>query len=192
MKQGIKQSVDQIKPWRRGTAWWVLLIEGIVAAGLGLLIMFRPSEAAGWVLLILASLLALHGLLTLIGFLRGQRQGRLPVIRGAIGLIVGLTVILMALFNIGDRQVAAWLLAIGMLADGVLALVAPFLEAAEDGQRGGIVMGILLLALGGLLFYNLVTGVDILQATAWTLLLFGAVLIVYSILMRRRLSPASP
>lgn len=191
MKQGIKQSVDQIKPWRRGTAWWVLLAEGIVAVGLGLLIMFRPFEAAGWVLLILASLLALHGLLTLIGFLRGQRQGGLSVIRGAIGLIVGLTVILMALFNIGDRQVVAWLLAIGMLADGVLALVAPFLEAAEDGQRGGIVMGILLLALGGLLFYNLVTGVDILQATAWTLLLFGAVLIVYSMLMRRRLSPSS-
>jgi uncharacterized membrane protein HdeD (DUF308 family) len=188
--KNIKQSVDQIKPWRRGTAWWVLLVEGIVAASLGFMIIFWPAEAGGWVLLILAGLLTLHGLLTLFDFLRGRRQGRLPVIRGAIGLIIGMTVLLMALFNLGDRQIAAWLLATGLLVNGVLALLSPFIETSEGGQRGGLLMGILLLVLGGLLLYNLLTAVQVLMATAWTLLLLGAVLIVYSLIMRRNSSSA--
>jgi uncharacterized membrane protein HdeD (DUF308 family) len=191
MAKHSKRPIDQIKPWRRGTAWWVLLVEGVVAVGLGLAMVFQPAAAAGWVLLILAGVLTLHGLLTLIGFLRGRRQGRLPVIRGAIGLIVGMTVILMALFNLGDRQVAAWILAIGLLLNGVLALLAPFMEASEDGQRGNLLMGILLLVLGGLLLYNLLTAVDVLIATAWTLLLLGVALIVYSLIMRRRFAAAT-
>ncbi len=191
MPKQSKRPIDQIKPWRRGTAWWVLLVEGIVAAGLGMAMIFQPTEAAGWVLLILAGVLALHGLLTLFAFLRGRRQGKLPVIRGAIGLIVGMTVILMALFNLGDKQVAAWILAIGLLLNGALALLAPFMEASEDGQRGNLLMGILLLVLGGLLLYNLLTAVDVLIATAWTLLLLGVVLIAYSLVMRSRSSSAA-
>lgn len=45
MKQGVKQSVHLIKPWRRATAWWALLIEGIVGAGLGVALLLWPASA---------------------------------------------------------------------------------------------------------------------------------------------------
>lgn len=185
MKQGVKQSVDQIKPWRRATAWWVLLIEGIVGAGLGVALLLWPAEAQGWTLLFLAIVLATQGLLTLFGLLRGKRQGNFALIRGAISLIVGVVVILMPLFGFGDRLTAAWLLAIGLLAAGVLAIMAPFFEA-HASKRGDLLMAIFLLVLGGLLVYNVVTSVDVLQILAWTLIAFGAALIGFGILARSK------
>lgn len=185
MKQGVKQSVDQIKPWRRATAWWVLLIEGIVGAGLGVALLLWPAEAQGWTLLFLAIVLATQGLLTLFGLLRGKRQGNFALIRGAISLIIGMVVILMPIFGFGDRLTAAWLLAIGLLAAGVLAIMAPFFEA-HASKRGDLLMAIFLLVLGGLLVYNVVTSVDVLQILAWTLIAFGVALIGFGILARSR------
>lgn len=185
MKQGVKQSVDQIKPWRRATAWWVLLIEGIVGAGLGAVLLLWPAEAQGWTLLFLAIVLATQGLLTLFGLLRGKRQGNFALIRGAISLIVGMVVILMPIFGFGDRLTVAWLLAIGLLAAGVLAIMAPFFEA-HASKRGDLLMAIFLLVLGGLLVYNVVMGVDVLQILAWTLIAFGVALIGFGILARSR------
>jgi uncharacterized membrane protein HdeD (DUF308 family) len=185
MKQGVKQSVDQIKPWRRATAWWVLLIEGIVGAGLGAALLLWPAEAQGWTLLFLAIVLATQGLLTLFGLLRGKRQGNFALIRGAISLLVGMIVILMPLFGFGDRLAAAWLLAIGLLAAGVLAIIAPFFEA-HASKRGDLLMAIFLLVLGGLLVYNIVTGVDVLQILAWTLIAFGMALIGFGVLARSK------
>ncbi len=186
MKQGVKQSVDQLKPWRKTTAWWVLLIEGIVGAGLGVALLLWPANAQGWTLLFLAIVLAVQGLLALLGLLRGKRRGNFALIRGAISLIVGMVVILMAIFTVGDRLMAAWLLAAGLLAAGVLTIVAPFFEGDVGVKRGDLLMTAFLLILGGLLTYNIVTGVDVLQILAWTLIVFGAALIVFGILARSR------
>lgn len=186
MKQGVKQSVDQIKPWRRTTAWWVLLIEGVVGAGLGAALLLWPAEAQGWTLLFLAIVLATQGLLTLFSLLRGKRRGNFALVRGAISLIVGMVVILMPIFGFGDRLTAAWLLAIGLLAAGVLAIVAPFFEGRASSKRGDLLMAIFLLVLGGLLVYNVVTGVAVLQILAWTLIAFGVALVGFGILARSK------
>ena len=190
MKPGIKQSNKQIKRWRGETAWWLLLIEGGVSAGFGICILLRPAAAQGWVLLFLAIVLALHGLLTLADFLLGRRQGNFPLVRGSIGLIIGVVIILMPLFGFGDRLMAAWLLAIGLLATGGLALVAPFIETAGGARRGGFLLAIFLLILGAIVLYNVVSGVAVLQPVAWTLVLFGAVLIGYGVFTRSKTAAA--
>jgi len=182
----MKQSVDQIKPWRRSTAWWVLLIEGLVALGLGLAILFQPNQAQGWVLLFMAVLLSVHGLLTLLGFLFGRRQGNFPLIRGAIALIIGMAAILMPMFGFDDRTTIAWMLAAGLVVTGVLSVVAPFVETNQEARRGGLLMALFLVVLGVLLFYNLMTGINVLQITAWTLLIFGVGLSGYGIAARKR------
>ena len=192
MKQGIKESVNQIKPWRRDAAWWVLLTEGVVAVVLGAAIMLWPDAAQGWVLLFLAILLALHGFLLLFGLLRGRRRGNLPLVRGALGLLVGMAVIVMPIFGFGDRTAAAWLLAIGLLASGVLAIVAPFFEGRVSSRRGDLLLALFLLLLGGLLLFNVVAGVDVMQLVAWTLLGFGAVLAGFGIYMWRRPRETAP
>lgn len=186
MKQGVKQSVDQLKPWRRATAWWVLLVEGIVAAGLGAALLLWPDDAQGWTLLFLAIVLATQGLLMLFSLLRGKRQGNFALVRGAISLIIGMIVILMPIFGFGDRLTAAWLLAIGLVVAGLLAIVAPFFEGRASSKRGDLLMAIFLLVLGGLLAYNIVTGINVLLFLAWTLILFGVALIGFGILARSK------
>ncbi|MFN3330913.1 MAG: hypothetical protein ACK47M_00180 [Caldilinea sp.] len=184
----MKKSVDSIKPWRRSTAWWVLLSEGLIAVGLGLSILFQPTQAQGWVLLFLAIVLAAHGLLVLLSFLVGRRQGNFPLIRGAVALIIGMAGILMPMFGFGDRLTIAWMLAVGLLVTGAMALLAPFIETSEDERRSGFLMAVFLLVLGGLLFYNVVAGADVLQILAWTLLIFGVALVGYGVVVRNRAS----
>jgi len=186
MKQGVKQSVEQIKPWRRTTAWWVLLIEGIVAAGLGAALLLWPAAAQGWTLLFLAIVLATQGLLIIFSLLRGKRRGNFALVRGGASLIVGMVVILMAIFSFGDRLTAAWLLAIGLLVAGGLAIVAPFFEGRASSKRGDLLMAVFLLVLGGLLVYNVATGVNVLLLLAWTLIAFGVALIALGILARSK------
>ena len=52
MKQEIKNSVEQVKPWGKRTPWWILLIEGILAIGLGIYALAMPLQAQGLVLIL--------------------------------------------------------------------------------------------------------------------------------------------
>ena len=150
MKQEIKNSVEQVKPWGKRTPWWILLIEGILAIGLGIYALAMPLQAQGLVLIGLAIVLAVNGLLTLFAYLRRRRQGNLPLVRGSIGLVVGLIVILMPVFNFGSQLTAAWILAIGLILAGVMALLAVFMEAS--GSRwGNLLIAVLFAVLGGVI-----------------------------------------
>lgn len=80
--------MDQLKPWRRATAWWVLLVEGIVAAGLGAALYGRMMRRGGAPALLWQWCQATQGLLMLFSLLRGRR-GNFALVRGAISLIVG-------------------------------------------------------------------------------------------------------
>mgnify|MGYP003379764583 CR=1 FL=1 len=48
MKQEIKNSVEQVKPWGKRTPWWILLIEGILAIGLGMAAMVLALALLAW------------------------------------------------------------------------------------------------------------------------------------------------
>lgn len=69
---------------------------------------------------------------------------------------------------------------------GLLAISAPFFEGGAAGRRGDLLLALFLLILGGLLLYNLLTGVVVLQFVAWTLLVFGALLTGVGFVMRPR------
>lgn len=94
----------------------------------------------GWTLLFLAIVLGDAGAVDTFGPLRGKRQGNFALMC-AISSIAGVAVILMPLFGFGLRLTAAWLLAIGLLAAGVLAIMAPFFEA-HASKRGDLLMAI--------------------------------------------------
>ena len=191
MKQEIKNSVEQVKPWGKRTPWWILLIEGILAIGLGIYALAMPLQAQGLVLIGLAIVLAVNGLLTLFAYLRRRRQGNLPLVRGSIGLVVGLIVILMPVFNFGSQLTAAWILAIGLILAGVMALLAVFMEAS--GSRwGNLLIAVLFAVLGGVILYNISTGAGIVQIAAWVLLAFGVILTGYSFVVRSSAAKAAP
>ena len=191
MKQEIKNSVEQVKPWGKRTPWWILLIEGILAIGLGIYALAMPLQAQGLVLIGLAIVLAVNGLLTLFAYLRRRRQGNLPLVRGSIGLVVGLIVILTPVFNFGSQLTAAWILAIGLILAGVMALLAVFMEAS--GSRwGNLLIAVLFAVLGGVILYNISTGAGIVQIAAWVLLAFGVILTGYSFVVRSSAAKAAP
>ena len=183
MKQELKNSMEQVKPWSKRAPWWMLLIEGILALGLGIYALVVPEQAQGMVLLGIAIVLAVNGLITLFGYLRGRRQGNLSLIRGSIGLVVGLIVILMPIFSFGSQLTAAWILAIGLILAGVMAFLAVFMEAKAT-RWGNLLVAILFLILGGAIVYNITTDASIVQVAAWVLLAFGLLLTAYSFFVR--------
>lgn len=183
MKQEIKNSMEQVKPWSKRAPWWILLVEGILALGLGIYALAAPDQAQGLVLLGIAIVLAFNGLLTIFGYLRGRREGNLSLIRGSIGLAVGAIVILMPVFNFGSQLTAAWILAIGLILAGVMAFLAVFMEAKAT-RWGNLLVAILFLVLGGVIVYNITTEASIVQIAAWVLVAFGLMLTVYSFFVR--------
>ena len=183
MKQELKNSMEQVKPWSKRAPWWVLLVEGILAIGLGIYALVAPQQAQGLVLLGIALVLAVNGLLAVFSGLRGRQQGNLSLIRGAIGLAVGLIVILMPVLNFGTALTAAWILAIGLILAGVMALLAIFMEA-KAARWGNLIIGLLFGVLGSVIVYNITTGADIVQVAAWVLLAFGLLLLAYSFFVR--------
>lgn len=183
MKQELKNSMEQVKPWSRRTPWWVLLVEGILAIGLGIYALVAPQQAQGLVLFGIALVLAVNGLIAVFGGLRGRRRGNLSLIRGAIGLVVGLIVILMPVFKFGTALTAAWILAIGLILAGVMALLAIFMES-KAARWGNLIIGVLFLVLGSVIVYNVTTGADIVQVAAWVLVAFGLLLLAYSFFVR--------
>lgn len=191
MKQELKDSIDQVKPWSKRAPWWILLIEGIVALGLGIYALAVPEQAQGMVLLGVAIVLAVNGLLTIFGYLRGRRQGNLPLVRGSIGLVVGLIVILMPVFNFGSQLTAGWILAIGLILAGVMALLAVFMESRTT-RWGNLLVAILFLVLGGAIVYNITTEASIVQIAAWVLVAFGLLLAAYSLVVRSSAAQPEP
>lgn len=191
MKQEIKNSVEQVKPWGKRTPWWVLLVEGLLTLGLGIYALAMPLQAQGLVLIGLAIVLAVNGLLTIFGYLRGRRQGNLPLIRGSIGLVVGLIVILMPIFGFGSQLTAAWILAIGLILAGVMAFLAVFMESAAS-RWGSLLIAVLFLMLGSVIIYNITTGAGIVQIAAWVLVAFGVILTGYSFVVRSSAANSAP
>ena len=122
LKSQLTSSAKGTLPWRKGVAWWVVLLQGVVLLALGLYVFFaRPTTAVilGWVVAL--SLLA-SGALSL--YLSLQATERTPVrqwtlIHGAVGVAAGLLAIVIQFVSPGA---ALTVLGLGCLAYGGVGL----------------------------------------------------------------------
>ncbi len=155
MQDIAKDVVRQTSPWKAGQSWWVAGIEGIVALSIGVYIVADPFGASDVIRFLIALVLLLDSLGHIVdGFRdRGLASSPWESLRGGVGVTVAVLTLLSAgsnyILDTGARQ----MLAIGLLAYGILGLVSLIFTFRATGFRFAaiitdtltIVLGILLL-----------------------------------------------
>jgi uncharacterized membrane protein HdeD (DUF308 family) len=145
----------QTSPWKAGQSWWVVGIEGIVALSIGVYIVADPFGANDVIRFLIALVLLIDSAGHIVDGFRDRGLATSPweSLRGGVGVTVAVLTLLSAgsnyILDTGARQ----MLAIGLLAYGILGLVSLIFTFRATGFRFAaiitdtltIVLGILLL-----------------------------------------------
>jgi len=177
----------QTAPWKAGQSWWIIGIEGIVALVIGVYIVadqFRASEVIRF--LIAVVLLVDSAGLIVDGFrVRGLPTSPWETLRGGVGVTVaGLTLLSAWSYAIGDTA-ARQLLAIGLLAYGILGIVSLIFTLRATGfKAAAIIADLLTIVLGFLLLTARPGDTGGTQLLGVVAIVGGLALLVYSWILR--------
>ncbi len=187
LKSQLTSSAKGVLPWRKGVAWWVVLLQGVVLLALGLYVFFaRPTTAVilGWVVAL--SLLA-SGALSL--YLSLQATERTPVrqwtlIHGAVGVAAGLLAIVIQFVSPGA---ALTVLGLGCLAYGGVGLYLLVDKNLTPLRRLSFIGTLFYLVLGALITLHVLgvgTLATVLQIVSLMLITAGIILFFWGIILR--------
>ena len=187
LKSQLTSSAKGVLPWRKGVAWWVVLLQGLALLALGLYMFFaKPTTAVilGWVVAL--SLLA-SGALSL--YLSLQATERTPVhqwtlIHGVVGVAAALLAIVVQFFSPGA---ALTVLGLGCLAYGGVGLYMLLDKKLTALRRLSFISTIFYLVLGALIILHALgvsTLAAILQLISLLLIAAGVILLFWSFILR--------
>lgn len=188
-------AVDKGAPWKRGTAWWVVLTEGIVGLVLGVLLLLTDM-GTNLALELLGLLLLVSSLLSVYQLLRGQiAPGRIALVsfRSGAGVTTGVLVLIAAIAIGASEPVTralAVVLGVGLVIFGLVGLASGILQR-QAGQglpvaalivAGGCALVGLLLTINGIAGYDQVKGTF--RLLGILLIIAGAALAGYGYMLR--------
>ncbi|MBP8949690.1 MAG: DUF308 domain-containing protein [Candidatus Promineofilum sp.] len=187
IKSQVTQAAKGAVPWRKGIAWWVVLLEGLALLALGLYMFFaKPTTAVilGWVVAL--SLLASGALSLYLSLQTAERTlvRQWTLIHGAVGVAAGLLAIIVQLFSPGA---ALTVLGLGCLAYGGVGLYLLLDKNLTALRRLSFISTIFYLVLGGLIVLHalgLGTLVTTLQIVSLLLIAAGIILLFWGIILR--------
>jgi uncharacterized membrane protein HdeD (DUF308 family) len=155
MQDMSKDLARQASPWRAGQSWWVVGVQGIIALAIGVFMLANPAGASDVIRFLIALVLLVDSLSHIFDGFRDSRPSSPPwdVLRGGIGVTVAVLTLLSAASHYVEDDGARQMLAIGLLAYGVLGIISLIPTIRSTGLRGAaiiadvltIVLGILLL-----------------------------------------------
>ncbi len=174
---------SQAAPWRTGIAWWLVLLEGIIALIIGVYMIVSPIQATTILGLLMSIFLVINGAIQLYQSLRNKGKGRFVKVamwRGIIGLAVGAFILVIWLVGVNARDFAIILLWLGLIVYGLLGV---YLVIAGRSHRGGIRWSVLLgsviiLLFGLLVAYDDFTDTGLINVIAVLMVVLGILLIL--------------
>jgi uncharacterized membrane protein HdeD (DUF308 family) len=156
MQNIAKDVTRQSSLWKAGQNWWVVGVQGIIALAVGVFMLANPTGASDVIRFLIALVLLLASLGQIVdGFRdRGLSSSPWETLRGGIGVTVAALTLISAGSDYVEDDGARQMLAIGLLAYGVLGIVSIIFTVRSTGFKGGaiiadvlaIVLGILLLS----------------------------------------------
>lgn len=190
MAESIGSALKQSAPWRRGIAWWLVLVEGIIIVGIGLFLIIAPDSALSTVRGILGGFLVFNSVLGLLSGLRGEHQAsrvtQYRLARGGIGLLAGLMVVLQPIFDYVDAEAARTILGVGLLLWGALGLLAIFTTFRETGMSwSALILSGIAILFAVLIFTNDSDDHSFVRPLGVIALIIGGILLAYSYLLRQ-------
>lgn len=194
-----KSLAVQNAPWKKGLGWPVLTVEGVVALGIGIYVLAAPDSSRDIIRQLIAAVLFVQALLhTLAGFRnREQPVSSFHILRGGIGMTVGVIVLLENVSDYLNADASRLILGLGLIAYGAVGIVAIWVERENRGLRlGGLALGIVNIALG-LMFVFSHGGKDSwLRALGIIAVIAGIVLLAYAFMVYKSQdnggTPAAP
>ena len=155
MQDNTKDGARQTAPWNAWQNWWTVGIQGIIALAVGVFMLANPAGASDVIRFLIALVLLLDSLGHIVdGFRNRGPSSPWETLRGGIGVTVAVLTLLSAGSNYVEDDGARQMLAIGLIAYGVLGIVsliftfrsARFNGAAIIADILAIVLGVLLLS----------------------------------------------
>ena len=181
------ETAKGLAPWRTSLPWWVVLIEGIVLAVIGVLVLLDPQKANVNVALILTVGLAVAGLLQLWDVIWGRAPESVDsamAMRAAIAVFAGLVVLLLYFLNALTVQGGLIIVGLASLIYGLLGLVVVFGTIGSQ-RRTALLETVLFTGIGLLMLYTQFAGAEAvttaLTVAAWLVLVIGVGLIIMAI-----------
>ncbi len=190
-----KSALRQVRPWRAGMPWWVILLEGLIALGIGIYVLMAPNAGNSIVLLLALYLLVVHVERAIIGF-----RSRVPtailaerMLRAGIGVTVGLIIVIDALVPFINPPAPLVILSLGWLLIGAIGIWEWVSARAELGFGLGALVFPMVSALFGLLMLasRLALGPLVLQSLAVVGIVAGIALLGYAFMLYRNAQAAS-
>lgn len=188
----LTESAKKLAPWSAGLSWWVILIEGIALAVIGLLIVLDPDKANIRIGLLLSFGLFIAGLLQSWALFRNRAPESVDGIvgaRAALGIFSGLLVLWLFMGNLLTAAVGLLVLGLGSLAYGLLGI---FLMLNTRGsQRTAAFLEMIFFTLFGVIvLYTRWAGATALStgvtAIGWLGIITGVILTIYAFMRRGR------
>ena len=173
----------------KNSPWWLALIQGLVALGIGLFMLLDPASASKVIGVLAAVYLLIAGIIhTIRGLARRRVVKRMNVmlIRGIVGLVVGGIILVLAVFNIGTLAFGYTILAIGLIIFGAVGLFSSvFQREGKPLAWGPLLVNLALLVWGVLVFFGRSQNLNLAVISGWILLIIGVVILVWALLGRK-------
>jgi uncharacterized membrane protein HdeD (DUF308 family) len=192
IKTKVSDGAKAAAPWRKGVPWWLVFSEGAGMLALGLYMFVAPVKSRVLLGLIIAAVLGISGAVQLIALLRDKERDPLAtwgIVRGAIGLAVGVLMLLLLLLNARSADLARAILGIGALAYGAIGLYILYVAHEKGARLAAIVNCIFFVFVGVIMLIDLLGG-SVYAALStfinFVLLLVGAFLILWSLVLRSK------
>jgi uncharacterized membrane protein HdeD (DUF308 family) len=191
-----KSALNRARPWRKGMSWWVVVLEGVIALGIGLYAMFMPTAGQQVVLLLAILMLVVNAERAWLGF-----SERIPpaviaqrMMRAGIGLTIGVIIVMNAWQEFMTPTAALVILSLGWLFIGLVGLWEWVAVHKELGLGwGGLIMPTISLLFGLLMLGSRLTlGASLLQAVGILAVVGGVGLLIYGVFLYRQASAPQP
>ena len=190
--------IDRGAPWDKRTSWTIVLVEGIIAALVGLLFIFKPLGGSSTTLQIVGLILLVGSLITAFQLWRRTLRPeieQLASFRSGSGVTVGLVVLVATIFvDVTGPVVAALavVVGIGFFIFGVTGIGASFVRRQMDAPLplATLIANAVLALTGALLVFAGAAGADavdgIFNLLGVLLVASGLVLAGYSYMLRQQ------
>ena len=174
----------------KNSPWWLALIQGLVALGLGLFMLLDPTAASAVIGLLAAIYLLVAGIVhTIRGLARRRVVKRMNVmlIRGIVGLVVGGIILALVVFNIGTLAFGYTVLAIGLIIFGAIGLFSSFFQREGKPFAWGPCWSTSRSWFGASWFSSAAARiVNLAVISGWILVIIGVVILAWTLLGRKR------
>jgi uncharacterized membrane protein HdeD (DUF308 family) len=188
MTEQAKQLVTSSAPWKRGVPWPIILVEGVIAAAIGIYILVDPSNARSRVLQLIGLILLINGALEVLAGFRNDELKASPyrILRGTIAATVGLIITLEPISDYLDDDAERWILGLGMTAVGLVGLAIVAISRDEGGLRiGPLITNLLFILIAILLFTGDEENDSRMKLFGIASLVLGVLLCLYSLYLYR-------